>query len=120
MRFGDGRAHAPRCGNCVDTRLNIGERRGPAGVARRAHVDGKLDVTYEYRGAVAVLLDLHRGKATGTAWSLIIDGVCLLVLIVATTGLILWQSLRGRGHYGLLVLGLGLALGVGVYFAFVP
>jgi uncharacterized protein len=82
--------------------------------------DGKLEVTYEYRGAVGVLLDLHRGKATGTAWSLIIDGVCVLVLIVATTGLILWQSLRGRGHYGLLVLGLGLALGVGVYLLFVP
>jgi hypothetical protein len=82
--------------------------------------DGKLDITYKSRGAVAVLLDLHRGKSTGTAWSLVIDGVCMLVLTVAVTGLILWQSLRGRGHYGLLVMALGLALGVAVYVIFVP
>src|SRR5437867_3941856 len=81
--------------------------------------DGKLDITYKSRGVVAVLLDLHRGKATGPAWSLVIDGVCVLVLVVAVTGLTLWQSLRGRGHYGLLVIALGLALGVGVYFIFV-
>ena len=82
--------------------------------------DGKLEVKYQSRGLVGIVLDLHRGKATGTAWSLIIDGVCVLVLIVAATGLILWHSLRGRGHYGLLVIGLGLALGVVVYLAFVP
>ena len=82
--------------------------------------DGKLEITYKSRGVVGIVLDLHRGKATGPAWSLIIDGVCVLVLIVAVTGLTLWQSLRGRGHYGLLVIGLGLALGVGVYLIFVP
>ena len=79
-----------------------------------------LELVYKSHGLVGIVLDLHRGKASGRAWSLIIDGVCLLVLIVATTGLILWQSLRGRGHYGLVVIALGLALGVGVYFAFVP
>jgi hypothetical protein len=82
--------------------------------------DGKLELEYESRGRVGVVLDLHRGKATGTAWSLIIDGVSVLVLIVTVTGLILWQSLRGRGHYGLLVMILGLVLGLAVYFVFVP
>jgi uncharacterized protein len=82
--------------------------------------DGKTEVTTRTHGPVGMMLDLHRGKASGEAWSLVIDGVCVLVLIVSGTGLYLWQSLRGRGHYGIYVLGLGAALGVAVYLLFVP
>ena len=51
---------------------------------------------------------------------MVIDGVCVLLLIVSTTGLILWQSLRSRGRYGLVVMALGLGVGVGVFYLFVP
>ena len=82
--------------------------------------DGKLELTYESRGWYGLLTDLHRGKATGRVWSLVIDGVCVMILIVAATGLFLWSSLRGRGRFGLVAIGLGLALSLIVYFAFVP
>jgi hypothetical protein len=39
---------------------------------------------------------------------------------VSATGLVLWSSLRARGKYGSLVLLLGLAVALGVYFVFVP
>ena len=82
--------------------------------------DGKTDVTIRSNGPVGIMLDLHRGKSSGMAWSLIIDGLSILVLIVASTGLYMWHSLRGRGHYGIFILGLGGALGVAVYLLFVP
>lgn len=82
--------------------------------------DGQTEITRTMRGPVGVLLDLHRGKATGAAWGVVIDSVCVLLLIISATGLILWQSLRGRARHGLAVLGLGVAISVGVYFAFVP
>lgn len=82
--------------------------------------DGSMELTYDTRGFFGVIADLHRGKSTGTAWSLVIDGVCILVLVVSATGLYLWSSLKGRGHYGWVVLVLGLLFGLLVYFAFVP
>jgi uncharacterized protein len=69
---------------------------------------------------VGVMLDLHRGKASGIAWSLVIDGLCILIPLVTATGFFLWTSLRGRGHLGLWVLLLGVVVGVGVYWVWVP
>jgi uncharacterized protein len=83
-------------------------------------IDGATTTTRELRGLFGVLADLHRGKATGSAWKLIIDAVCIVLLIISTTGLVLWHSLRGRGKHGLAVMGLGLAIGVVVYYALVP
>jgi hypothetical protein len=86
--------------------------------------DGSTTVTHYSRGILGVLTVLHRGEAsgqhTGPAWSLVIDGVAILLLTVSVTGLILWSSLRSRGQHGLAVIGMGLALCVGVYLLFVP
>jgi hypothetical protein len=81
---------------------------------------GAAEVTSETRGFAGIILDLHRGKATGSVWSLVIDAVAGVLLLVSGSGLILWWSLRGRGRYGLLVVGLGVVLGVVVFFTFVP
>jgi uncharacterized protein len=81
---------------------------------------GDLSGTHTTRGSVGVILDLHRGKSSGIAWSLIIDGLCILVVIVCATGVYLWASLRGRGAYSGLVLLLGTVLGLVVYFVWVP
>jgi hypothetical protein len=81
---------------------------------------GELEVTHETRGAVGVMLDLHRGKATGRPWGLVIDIVAGAICVISATGLILWSSLRARGRHGLLVIVVGLALAVAVYLAFVP
>lgn len=82
--------------------------------------DGDTIVSHETRGFVGLFLDLHRGKDSGLAWSFVIDGVSILFVIVAITGLILWSSLRSRAQYGIVVMLLGLAIGLAVYFAYVP
>jgi uncharacterized protein len=53
-------------------------------------------------------------------WSFVIDGVSILFVLVSITGLILWSSLRSRAQYGIAVLLLGAAVGLIVYFAWVP
>jgi uncharacterized protein len=81
---------------------------------------GAAEITCESRGIVGVLLDLHRGKVTGSAWSLTIDSVCVALVVISGTGLVLWWSLRGRGRYTLSVLAIGIMLGLVVYARFVP
>jgi hypothetical protein len=82
--------------------------------------DGQTRVMHQSRGINGILLDLHRGKESGASWSIIVDGVALLFVIVSVTGLILWSSLRGRAQHGFAVLMVGLAIGLAVYFVGVP
>jgi hypothetical protein len=95
-----------------------GPGRQTEAMIRRA--DGQAAVVCEAHGVVGRLTDLHRGKAAGKAWGLIIDGTCVLLLIVSVTGLILWTSLRTRRRLGLVALMCGVTLGVTVYLVFVP
>lgn len=78
--------------------------------------DGAVEVTTESRGMIGVFLDMHRGKSTGQAWSMIIDGTCIALGIMSLTGLILWFSLKGRGSYGLASIIAGTALAIIVYY----
>ncbi|MFO0970027.1 MAG: PepSY-associated TM helix domain-containing protein [Gemmataceae bacterium] len=82
--------------------------------------DGYTKVVHQARGLSGVLLDLHRGKESGGAWSFVIDGTSILFVIVSITGLILWSSLKSRAQHGLAILLTGLALTLAVYFASVP
>jgi hypothetical protein len=80
--------------------------------------DGKAEVTIQTRGINAILLDLHRGKSTGVVWGVVIDAVCVVLLVVAATGLILWWSLRSRGRWGFLLLGAGLVGSIAIAYLF--
>jgi hypothetical protein len=82
--------------------------------------DGQATVQFEARGWAGVLVDLHKGKSAGRAWGLVIDGVCILLLAVAATGLFLWWSLRGRGKWGAVVILGGAALAGAVYYWLIP
>lgn len=82
--------------------------------------DGHTKVVHQTRGINGVLLDLHRGKDSGLPWSVVIDGVSILFVIVSITGLILWSSLRGRAQHGFAVLMIGLIVSLAVYFVWVP
>jgi hypothetical protein len=82
--------------------------------------DGRTKVTHQSRGVAGVMLDLHRGKDSGTAWSFAIDAVSVLFVAVSITGLILWSSLRGRAQHGLAVLVIGAVVGLAVYFVSAP
>lgn len=82
--------------------------------------DGRVEVMTETNGIVGLLLDLHRGKDSGLVWAVVIDGTSVLFVLVSVTGLVLWSSLKSRARYGLVVLALGAAASVVVYFAAVP
>lgn len=82
--------------------------------------DGATTVNRELRGFANLIMDLHRGKSTGLWWSLLIDAVCIMLVVISATGLILWSSLRGRAKHGLAVLIAGSLFGVAVYWFGVP
>ncbi len=82
--------------------------------------DGHATATVESRGWAAVAVDLHKGKYTGRAWMLLIDVVCVLLLVIAATGLVLWWSLKSRGRWGAALVVLGGAAGYAVYHWLVP
>jgi hypothetical protein len=82
--------------------------------------DGYTKVKHQSRGINGILLDLHRGKDSGEQWSLVVDVVSILFVVVSATGLILWSSLRGRAQHGIAVLLLGLVISAAIYFLWVP
>ncbi len=76
-----------------------------------------------------VMTDLHRGnrgnmtnevKRTGRVWSFVIDGTCILLLVISLTGLVMWWSLKSRGKWGAVLFLFGTGLTAGVYYWFVP
>lgn len=87
------------------------------------------EVAATYQGFAIVMTDLHRGnrgnltnevKRTGRVWSFVIDGTCILLLIISATGLVMWWSLKSRGKWGAVLFLLGTGLSVAVYYWFVP
>ena len=92
--------------------------------AKINRADGKMEMTSDSNGVIGVLTDLHRGKSRDKTlsanWSLLIDIVAGLFVVVSITGLILWTSLRSRGKYGLTVIVFGIAASAAVYYLYVP
>jgi uncharacterized protein len=103
-----------------------------AGEITEAKIDrdtGVAAVEYKSQGWMAVTTDLHRGnrgnrtnetKFTGRVWSVVIDGTCVLLVVVCVTGFFLWWSLKGRGQYGALFALGGTAMAFALYYWFVP
>jgi len=93
-------------------------------IAKIKREDGSAKITHSSFGLLGLLTDLHRGDASprhsGETWSLVIDGVAILLLLVSVTGLILWTSLRSRGQFGIAAMTMGLAVCVAIYFLYVP
>jgi hypothetical protein len=82
--------------------------------------DGQTSLRFTGGGVAELITDLHKGKTAGAAWSVLIDVVCGLLLIVSATGLVLWWSLRSRGKHGMIFVLVGAAAATAVYFLFVP
>ncbi|MBP3959112.1 PepSY-associated TM helix domain-containing protein [Gemmata sp. G18] len=87
------------------------------------------EVASTYQGWAIVMTDLHRGnrgnmsnevKRTGRVWSFVIDGTCVLLLIISATGLVMWWSLKSRGKWGAILFVVGTAVTGAVYYWFVP
>ena len=96
--------------------------KGP-GYAADAFIDrasGHYNLTQTVHGFVAVINDLHKGRDTGRAWSLVIDVSAVLMTVIALTGLVLLFYLKLRRIPGLIVALVGTAALAAVIRWFVP
>lgn len=71
-------------------------------------------------GAVALLNDLHKGRDSGHAWSLVIDISALVTVFVSVTGLILVLYIKRKRNSGVIIAVIGTVLLVAIYFIWVP
>ena len=113
-------------GALVDFRVDENECtvsfKGPA-YAADAFIDresGHYNLTQTSHGFVAVLNDLHKGRDTGPAWSVVIDVSAVVLTIISLTGLVLIFFLKLRRGPGLVVSLVGAAVVVTVCLLWVP
>jgi hypothetical protein len=64
---------------------------------------GKYDLRVTQSGLIAVLNDLHKGRDTGSKWSVVIDFSAVLMTLVSLTGLTLIFFLNKRRLFGLVI-----------------
>lgn len=81
---------------------------------------GRYDVTETRMGLAAVLNDLHKGRDTGPAWSLLLDISAGLMVLVSFSGLVLLWYLQRKRVAGLLSLAGGTLACYLVYAVWVP
>lgn len=92
--------------------------KGP-GYEADAFVDrqtGAYQIQQTTAGFVGIINDLHKGRDTGSAWSVFIDVAGIFLATVCLTGLVLLLYLKRRRAAGLIVASLGIAL---VYLIYV-
>jgi uncharacterized protein len=91
--------------------------KGP-GFAADAFIDretGTYDIEILRAGFIGILNDLHKGRDTGSGWSVLIDASAILMILVSLSGLILMLFLNKKRQAGVLVAVLGLLLSFFVY-----
>jgi hypothetical protein len=96
--------------------------KGP-GYAADAFIDratGRYNLTETAQGFVAVINDLHKGRDTGRAWSVLIDAAALLMTFVSLTGLVLLFYIKRRRRSGLLTALVGTIVVAVVFWLWVP
>jgi hypothetical protein len=96
--------------------------KGP-GYAADAFIDratGRYELTQTFHGVVAIINDLHKGRDTGRAWSLVIDASAVLMTVISLTGLVLLFYLKRRRIPGLVVVVVGAAAVAAVVAFLVP
>lgn len=81
---------------------------------------GSYTITETVMGAVAVINDLHKGRDSGPAWSLLIDVTAVLMVLVSITGIILIFYLRRRRFSGIVTAVVGTILVAIVFVLWVP
>lgn len=63
---------------------------------------GSYEVTQRYAGLTAFMNDLHKGRDSGKAWSLVIDISAVILIIVSLTGIALLLYIKRRRGKGFL------------------
>jgi hypothetical protein len=96
--------------------------KGP-GYAADAFIDratGRYDLTETAHGLVAIINDLHKGRDSGKAWSVLIDVSAALMTLVALTGLVLLFYIKRRRRSGLVTALVGTVAVAVVFWLWVP
>ena len=71
---------------------------------------GEVEVTQKPATIVSLIMDLHRGKNSGTAWSWLIDISAIVIMILSIAGFILFLSIKTRLMTHLLITASSLAV----------
>ena len=93
------------------------------GYAADAFVDretGHYMVTETAMGPMAIMNDLHKGRDSGVAWSLVIDITAIVMVFVSITGLVLIFYLRRKRRSGVVTAVVGTIVVALVYVLWVP
>ncbi len=93
---------------------------GYSAEARLDRATGRYELSETRLGLIAILNDLHKGRDTGPAWSLVVDLSAALMVLVSLTGLFLLFFLKRRLTTGLLTAAAGTALALAAYYLLVP
>jgi hypothetical protein len=96
--------------------------KGP-GYAADAFIDratGRYDLTETAHGFVAIINDLHKGRDSGKAWSVLIDVSAVFMTLVALTGLVLLFYIKRRRRSGLVTALVGTVAVALVFWFWVP
>ncbi len=105
----------------VDDRQIAVSFKGP-GYSADAFIDrdsNRYDVTETSSAMLDVINDLHRGRNTGKAWSVVVDGSAILLTLVSLTGLLLIFFVYKKRTAGLILVALGALVSWIVYARFI-
>jgi hypothetical protein len=81
---------------------------------------GEYELSESRTGFMGIINDLHKGRDSGKAWSIIIDISAILMTLVSLSGIILILFVRKRRFSGLVLALIGLILSYFIYVCFVP
>ena len=81
---------------------------------------GRYTLTQSFHGVIAVLNDLHKGRDTGLAWSILIDVSAIVLTFISLSGLVLLFYLKLRRIPGLAAVILGAVVVLTLFFLGVP
>jgi len=96
-----------------------------AGPSKRAQVfvqraTGEAEATFESRGFVGLMADLHKGAETGWVWRGVLDVVSVWIALSSITGFIMLLALPKRRALGLVITVVGTLLTLAAYAVYVP
>lgn len=71
---------------------------------------GSYEITLMQAGTIGILNDLHKGRDSGSGWSVLIDVSAILMSLVSITGIILILYIKRKRTSGLILAAMGLIL----------
>jgi uncharacterized protein len=96
--------------------------RGP-GYSSDAYIDrdsGQYELSETRLGLMAIMNDLHKGRDTGSVWSVVVDASAILLVLVSLTGMIMIFFIKKKKKSGLFMALIGLSIALALYIIFVP